>query len=190
MYPVSRTSERLTLRELHPHDTDHVLAIYSDPRATEHLSFTPRTRDQVTGIVERSITSATAEPRTEYALAVTTRHNDQLTGYARLALDPHQQQAATIGFALTPATWGNGYGTETVRLLLGLAFEDLGLHRVWGARSPHNEVSARTMARAGMTEEGRIREHIHKNGAWRDSIVHAILEREWTTNRNTQPGTT
>ncbi|MFI6287097.1 GNAT family N-acetyltransferase [Streptomyces sp. NPDC051018] len=179
MHPVSRTSERLALREIRTEDIADVLAIYGSPLATEHLSFTPRTAEQVTTIVEGSIASATAEPRTEYGLAVTTRDADRLIGYARLALDPHQQRAATIGFALTPDIWGSGYGTETVRLLLALAFEDLDLHRVWGARSPHNHISARTMTRAGMREEGRIREHIHKNGAWRDSVVHAVLEREW-----------
>ncbi|MEV0041308.1 GNAT family protein, partial [Streptomyces sp. NPDC050804] len=68
---------------------------------------------------------------------------------------------------------------ETVRLLLGLGFEDLDLHRIWGARSPLNTASARTMAAAGMVEEGTIREHILKNGRWRDSVVHAILDREW-----------
>lgn len=35
------------------------------------------------------------------------------------------------------------------------------------------------MAAAGMLEEGTIREHVQKAGQWRDSIVHAILEREW-----------
>lgn len=30
-----------------------------------------------------------------------------------------------------------------------------------------------------MVEEGRIRGHVEKGGAWRDSIVHAILEHEW-----------
>ncbi|MEV7284934.1 GNAT family protein [Streptomyces sp. NPDC093252] len=189
MHPVTRTSQRLTLRELSPDDTDEILAIYGDATATEHLSFPPRTRAQVEDLVGRSITSATVEPRTEYALAVTTRQDGRLIGSARLALDPHQQQAATIGFALNPETWGTGYGTETVRLLLALAFEDLGLHRVWGARSPHNQPSARTMERAGMLEEGRIREHILKNGAWRDSIVHATLEREWSASHRTRSET-
>ncbi|WP_416370543.1 GNAT family N-acetyltransferase [Streptomyces sp. PR69] len=49
----------------------------------------------------------------------------------------------------------------------------------WGARSPINDASARTMARAGMVEEGRIREHVRKGGVWRDSVVHAMLDREW-----------
>lgn len=179
MYPVERSSARLDLRELTLEDVDAVLAIYGSAEATEHLSFEPRTRGQVEQIVTRSITSATATPRTEYALAVVERNTAEVIGFGRLATDPHQQRGATMGFALRPDAWGVGYGVETVRLLLGVGFDDLGLHRIWGARSPLNEASARTMAAAGMVEEGVIREHVLKAGKWRDSVVHAILDREW-----------
>ncbi|MGW1289972.1 GNAT family N-acetyltransferase [Streptomyces sp. NPDC002586] len=180
MHPVTRSSPRLALRELAIEDVDAVLAIYGSPEATEHLSFEPRTRDQVAHIVARSIASAREEPRIEYALAVVERETNEVIGFGRMALDPHQQRAATFGFALRPDAWGVGYGLETVRLLLGLGFEDLGLHRIWGARSPINEASAKTMAAAGMVEEGTIREHIFKGGRWRDSVVHAILDHEWS----------
>ncbi|MGY1502946.1 GNAT family N-acetyltransferase [Streptomyces sp. QTS52] len=179
MYPVKRSSSRLELRELVPEDVDAVLAIYGSPEATEHLSFEPRTRDQVDQIVARSIALATTEPRSEYALVLIERHARKLIGFGRLALDPHQQRAATFGFALRPDVWGVGYGLETVRLLLGFGFEDLDLHRIWGARSPLNEASAKTMTAAGMVEEGTIRAHIKKAGRWRDSVVHAMLDDEW-----------
>ncbi|MFJ7414293.1 GNAT family N-acetyltransferase [Streptomyces sp. NPDC098077] len=185
MYPISRHSRRLHLRELRPDDAEGVFAIYGDARATEHMSFDPRTREDVEAIVARSIASATADPRQEYALAVTgtgtgTGTDDgRLIGFGRLALDPHQPRAATFGFALDPDTWGNGFGTETVRLLLACAFEDLALHRVWGARSPLNTASARTMERAGLSEEGCIREHVQRGGRWRDSVTHSILDHEY-----------
>ena len=179
MYPVKRSSSRLVLRELAIEDVDAVLVIYGSPKATEHLSFEPRTREQVGEIVARSIASATTKPRSEYALAVVERDTNELIGFGRLAMDPHQQRAATFGFALRPDAWGVGYGVETVRLLLGLGFEDLGLHRIWGARSPLNEASAKTMASAGMVQEGTIRAHIHKAGRWRDSVVHSMLDDEW-----------
>lgn len=183
MYPVQRSGPRLGLRELTVDDVDAVLAVYGDPRATEHLSFEPRTREQTGQIVARCVAAATTEPRTEYALAVVDAPSGRVIGTARLALDPHQQQAATMGFALHPDTWGAGLGTETVHLLLAVAFEDLSLHRVWGARSPLNTASARTMAAAGLTEEGTIRGHIQKAGRWRDSVVHAILADEWKPQR-------
>lgn len=179
MYPVNRSGPRLVLRELADEDVDAVLAIYGSPEATEHLSFEPRTREQVEQIVSRSAASATVTPRTEYALAVVERETAELIGFGRLATDPHQPRGATMGFALRPDAWGVGYGLETVRLILCFGFEDLGLHRIWGARSPLNEASAKTMAGAGMVEEGTIREHIFKADQWRDSVVHAMLEHEW-----------
>lgn len=182
MHPVTCLSARLGLRELSHADVDAVLAVYGSPAVTEHLSFEPRDREQVEQIVARSITAATATPRTEYALAVIERETDEVIGFGRLALDPHQQRGATMGFALRPEAWGRGYGVETVRLLLAVGFNDLHLHRIWGARSPLNEASAKTMSAAGMVEEGVICEHVLKAGAWRDSVVHAILDREW------QPG--
>ncbi|MYT68220.1 MULTISPECIES: GNAT family protein [unclassified Streptomyces] len=179
MYPVDRAGQRLRLRELHPDDVDAVFAVYGSAEATQHMSFEPRSREQVGQIIDRATQSATTDPRTEYALAVTTQDDGDVIGFARLALDPHQPQGATIGFALRPDTWGAGRGLETVHLLLDLGFDGLGLHRIWGARSPLNTASARTLTAAGLIEEGVIREHVRKNGQWRDSVVHAILDREW-----------
>ncbi|GAA1386198.1 GNAT family protein [Kitasatospora putterlickiae] len=177
MTPVHLTGPKLALREVESEDTKDLLAVYGDPEATRHLSFEPRTREQVRAIVDRSIASAEDTPRTEYCLAVTRLGEHRLIGYARLATEP--QRAATIGFALHPAEWGRGLGTETVHLLCALGFKALGLHRIWAARAPRNEASARTLLRAGMTEDGRIRDHVFVHGAWRDSITYSILEHEW-----------
>jgi [ribosomal protein S5]-alanine N-acetyltransferase len=71
-------------------------------------------------------------------------------------------QSAQIGFALRADQWGHGRGAATVRLLQQLGFRDLGLHRLWGARDRANSASARTLERAGMTEEGIIRGHVQR----------------------------
>ncbi|MEV7782833.1 GNAT family N-acetyltransferase [Kitasatospora sp. NPDC088351] len=62
LYPAG---PRLALREVEPEDTEDLLAIYGDPEATRHLSFEPRTREQVQAITARSIASASVTPRTE-----------------------------------------------------------------------------------------------------------------------------
>ncbi|MET9293347.1 GNAT family protein [Streptomyces sp. NPDC003077] len=184
MYPVTKDSHRLTLRELVIDDVDALHAIYGSAEVTEHLSFTPRSRAEVGIVIARSITSATAPLREEYALAVIERSTGEFIGFTRLATDPHQQRAATIGFALRPDAWGVGYGAETVRLLLALAFTDLELHRVWAARSPLNTAAEKCLHSAGMTDEGRIRDHILKNGVWRESLTCSILREEWAAGRN------
>jgi RimJ/RimL family protein N-acetyltransferase len=80
-----------------------------------------------------------------------------LTPFAPLAVDTGHpgQHSARIGFALHADRWRRGHGAETARLLLRLGFGEPGLHRVWGARSPYNVVSAKLMTKLGMVE-GRI----------------------------------
>ncbi|WP_338015673.1 GNAT family N-acetyltransferase [Streptomyces sp. CB02115] len=153
MYPISRHSQGLHLRELRPDDAEDVFAIYGDARATEHMSFDPRTREDVQAIVARSIASAAADQ--EYALAVAGTDDGRLIGFGRLALDPHQPRAATFGFALNPGTWGNGFGTETVRLLLACALR--GPRTAPGLGSP-------------LSPQHRLRPHhgarrVHRGGA-------------------------
>ncbi|MDT3398128.1 GNAT family protein [Streptomyces sp. B1866] len=184
MYPVSHHGDRLSLRELTMDDVDAVHAIYGSEKVTEHLSFTPRSRPEVQGMVERCIASAKVSPREEYALAVVKQDGGEVVGFARLALDPHQPRAATIGGALRHGTWGFGYGREMARLLLALAFTDLDLHRVWAARAPLNTSVEKTVLAVGMTEEGRIRGHVYVRGAWRDSITYGILREEWEAHGN------
>ncbi|PRX95447.1 GNAT family N-acetyltransferase [Allonocardiopsis opalescens] len=176
MYPIDLSSARLQLRELVPSDVADLVKVYGDDATVRHLSFTPRTVDQCTVIVDSAVADAAAEPRTVYMLAVAKEGG--LVGTGRLGIDdrPHSAQ---IGFAVRSDLWGQGLGAETVRLLLRLGFDVLGLKRIWGARSPLNEASARVMNGAGMVEEGRIRRHLWTRGAWRDSVVHSILDDEW-----------
>jgi RimJ/RimL family protein N-acetyltransferase len=177
MYPVRLMVRTIMSREFVPDDVGPLYKVYGDDEATRHLSFEPRNIKEVQGIVAAAIGSATTEPRFEYMLAVADAKSEELIGAARLALE--ENQSAQIGFALRPDQWGHGKGAEIVRLLEHLGFRELGLHRIWGARSPVNEVSARTMLAAGMIEEGTIRGHLFTRGAWRDSVVHSILSNEY-----------
>ncbi|OOC57335.1 GNAT family N-acetyltransferase [Nocardiopsis sinuspersici] len=183
MYPVELSSDRLTLRELRPTDVDDLVKVYGDRKAVEHLSFTPRTKEQCAALIEAAVSDAGRGDRSVYMLAAVQK--DHLVGTARLAVDerPHSAQ---IGFALRTDLWGQGFGSELVGLLLRLGFDRLGLKRIWGARSPENRASERVMLRAGMVEEGRIRRHLWTRDAWRDSVVHSILDDEWVPTPKTR----
>lgn len=177
MTGIEIAGPRLSLREMAEADAADLLQVYGDEDATRHLSFTPRSLEQCRAIITASIADAAAEPRRVYMLAVV-NGDDELIGTARLGIDerPHSGQ---IGFALRPDMWGRGLGAELLQALFRLGFEELGLSRIWGARSPDNIASQQVMSGAGMVEEGRIRRHLWTRGAWRDSIVHSILDGEW-----------
>src|SRR5437763_399614 len=61
---------------------------------------------------------------------------------------------ATLGIVIgRKDRWGQGFGTETVRLLCRHAFDDLNLHKVCLSCYATNERGLRLYARAGFTPE-------------------------------------
>ncbi|MEV4111318.1 GNAT family protein [Nonomuraea sp. NPDC049695] len=179
MRRVVYNGERLGLREVTEADVPALHALYGDAAATQHMPFGPRSLAEVARLVEQAMEAATAEPRLLYVLAVVDAARCDVIGVARLSIEAVHPHSAEIGFGLHPEQWGRGIGTDLVRLLLSFGFKELGLHRVWGARSPANLPAQLAMLTAGMVEEGRIRHHVHTPQGWRDSIVHSALEDEW-----------
>ncbi|MEV1175854.1 GNAT family protein [Nonomuraea sp. NPDC049784] len=179
MRRVVYNGERLGLREVTEADVPPLHAVYGDHAATQHMPFGPRTQPEVARLVDQAMEAATAEPRVLYVLAVVDAAHRDVIGVVRLRIEADHPHSAEIGFGLHPHQWGRGIGTDLVRLLLAFGFKELGLHRVWGARSPANLPAQLAMLTAGMVEEGRIRHHVHTPHGWRDSIVHSALEDEW-----------
>ncbi|SDI16213.1 Protein N-acetyltransferase, RimJ/RimL family [Sinosporangium album] len=184
MHSVHYSGVRLRLREVTPDDVDALLAIYGDPAATQHLPFNPRTRDEVEEIIAKAVEAAAARPRHRYLLAVIDNDTARLIGVGRLLIDPEYPHSAEIGVGLRPDQWGRGMGTDLLRLILEFGFRRLGLHRLWGSRSPANTGAQLAMLVAGMVEEGRLRHHVATPTGWRDSIIHSAIRTEWDRYRS------
>jgi RimJ/RimL family protein N-acetyltransferase len=184
MFPVRIEGKSTVLREFTADDVDGVLAVVGDDRITRWLSFDSRDRDQaavmLTGILDRQH----HDPRGEYYLAITLPASERdVIGFARLGFAG--VKAGKLGYALIPTAQGHGYVTDACGALIGYGFGELGLHRISAAIGPDNVASVRVVERLGFTREGRIRDHVHTNGAWRDSTLWSVLEHEWTGDAGT-----
>jgi len=70
--------------------------------------------------------------------------------------------------------------TACKRLLLGHAFDALGMRTVYLHTSHHNLRSQAAIERLGAHRDGVIRQHKrHKDGALRDTVCYSILDTEW-----------
>ncbi len=174
--PIVLQGRTVSLREFSAADLDAMHAIVGDHAVTDWLSFDARTRKQtaagLTGILER----ARQRPRQEYYLAVTPRGDDVAIGFARLGLDG--VNAAKLGYAIRADQWGKGYATDAAHTMIRFGFDRLGLHRISAAIGPGNAASIAVVSKLGMRYEGRIRHHVHTNGAWRDSLLYSLLDDE------------
>jgi RimJ/RimL family protein N-acetyltransferase len=75
--------------------------------------------------------------------------------------------------------WGQGYGTEMMRLLLQFAFMEINLRRVTLAVFDYNPRAIRAYEKAGFRHEGRIRQFLHKEGQRWDMLFMGVLREEW-----------
>lgn len=170
---IHLSGQRIHLREFTLSDVDDALAIVGDDRVTRSLSFDTRDRPATHAMLASAIAAAAANPRAEFYLAVVLPANDRVIGFARLALGG--VKAAKLGYAIHADHWGHGYATEAARTLTAYGFDHLGLHRITAAVGPDNEPSKRVLKRLGFTHEGRLRDHVWTNGAWRDSLLYSLL---------------
>lgn len=74
---------------------------------------------------------------------------------------------------------GHGYGREAVSLLLGYAFRDLDLHRVFVHVLDGNQTAIKTYLQAGFTQEGILRKAACINGQYVNVLVMGILREDY-----------
>ncbi|WP_229068994.1 GNAT family N-acetyltransferase [Actinoplanes sp. DH11] len=175
MYPVTLTGRVVTLREFREDDAASSLSVVGDDRVTQWLSFDSRGPAEAEKMIHGAVARARLEPRSEYYLAV--EHDGEFVGFARLGFNG--VKAAKLGYAIRADRWGKGFATDAACTIMAFGFNRLGLHRISAAIGPENLASVAVVERLGMTYEGRIRDHVFTNGAWRDSLLYSVLENEW-----------
>lgn len=75
--------------------------------------------------------------------------------------------------------WGEGYGTDAMRILLRYAFEELNLHRLSLSVFEYNSRAIRSYEKAGFVIEGRVLQFLNRDGRRYDMIFMGILRDEW-----------
>ncbi len=74
---------------------------------------------------------------------------------------------------------GKGYGTEAVRLLVQVGFEQFNLNRIWLTVNEQNLAAIRAYEKAGFRKEGLLRAFGFANGAYYNVYLMAILREEY-----------
>ena len=154
------------------------------PESSRYQAWGPNTEEQTREYCAQTAEVWQRKPQTRFSYAILDggpviggAGGDRVVGTADLHLRGEGQ--GEIGYGVHPDVWGRGVATSAARMLLRIAFEEQGLHRVYGTCDPRNLASARVLTKIGMTYEGRMRETMRLHDGWRDSSLFAILEDEW-----------
>ena len=92
-------------------------------------------------------------------------------------------QSAFLGYGAVAAFAGHGYMREGLELVLGRAFNELGLHRLEANIQPGNQASIALVRGAGFVKEGFSERYLKIGGRWRDHERWAIRVEQWRARR-------
>ena len=77
------------------------------------------------------------------------------------------------------AVKGQPVAVEALKLVYELAFDRMGLHRLYGVVVAENQQMLKWHSYLGMKEEGRLREHQFIGGRFHDVVFVGMMEREF-----------
>jgi len=175
--PDSIEGSSVILRRHRVDDLPGVRRWYQDPEIARLTRYTlrPMSDDEI----DRFFHGRLMSPES-VAYAIDLRDTGRLIGLTTFSnLDPDN---ASVLFHISigePDAWGIGYGTEATELMLWLAFERIGLHRVGLSVFSFNERAIRAYEKAGFEIEGRERQAIVRDGQRWDEITMGVLAPEW-----------
>jgi RimJ/RimL family protein N-acetyltransferase len=170
---------RLLLREFVDSDAACANQYEADPAVVRYLPHGVQSlADSALYIQGVRAEARTLSPRIfEFALVRT--EDARLIGRCGVKLSDSEQNEATLWYVLRRSAWGEGYAVEAARAVLAFGFEDLRLHRIFVAIDPRNTSSLRVAEKLGLRREGHFLETTWAKGEWTDSIVFALLDREY-----------
>jgi [ribosomal protein S5]-alanine N-acetyltransferase len=181
VFPVRLDGPRIHLREVGTDDTAAAWRWASDPEFFRHMAVAPvaSEADERELLAQVQVLAA-EQPRRHYHLGIVWNDTDDLVGLARLSVSEPEHRGGDIGYGLRRDRWGEGIATEAARLLVDFGFSVLRLHRIFAYHHPDNVASGRVLTKIGMQREGQLRENVLcHDGTWRDSVVYAVLDRDW-----------
>ena len=182
-------TERLILRDFVADDWQRVIEYQTDPLYLRYYEWTAadRTPENVQEFVGWFLDHQKQQPRIKFQLAIVLKSDNLLIGNCGIRKDSPNAFQADIGYELDPKYWNRGYASEATHAIVDFGFSALSLHRVWAWCVADNIGSAHVMEKLGMQLEGRLRENEYYKDRWWDTLMYAILLREWEEHKQKRP---
>jgi RimJ/RimL family protein N-acetyltransferase len=175
-------TDRLVLRPFNRADLEPLLAIQSDPVAVRYVPYPPRNRAAVAAVLERKMANTALRQEGDLIeLAVALGEDGSMIGDVLLALRSVEHETVEVGYIFAPASGGQGYATEAVRAIVGLAFGSLGARRLIARVDDRNTASSALLTRLGFRLEAHLVENEWLKGELTSEFDYALLAREWPT---------
>ena len=163
---------------------DYLIDIHSYASKEEVCKYQPwgpNSFEDTKAYLEEVLAETKKETRNRYVFAVIDKENCKMIGAGELFHLDLSNKSGEIGYIINPDFWGKGIATQVANILIDYGFNELKLNRIYATCDARNSASERVLKKAGMKQEGLLRENILLDDGWRNSLLYSILNREWNT---------
>lgn len=178
--------KKVRLRAIEREDIPKFVRWLNDPEVTQYLTlYMPISRVEEERWFEQQLESQNSK-----VLAIETNEGLHIGNIGLHDIDWKNRHAMLGIFIGEKEYWGLGYGTDAVMTLLGFAFQEMNLHRIYLYVFDYNERAIRCYQKCGFQVEGRQREGLYQNGEYHDLLSMSILESEYRAHQEAAPSDT
>ena len=171
--PILR-GERVTLRPPTADDAKTFIEWFADTEVTRYLD----RRTPLSLHEEEDALKRLSESKSDVFWVIET--DGRTVGVIGIHAIDWVSARASTGIAIGDKSyWRRGIATESMALRTRFAFRELNLHKLWSSAFMENEGSKRALMKSGYRQVGIFREHMFREGRYRDMWVGEVLREEW-----------
>jgi ribosomal-protein-alanine N-acetyltransferase len=169
---------QVCLRAFRPDDlTERYLGWLNDPEVTRYMesgTFPSTMRDL------ESFYQRIAASRSDVLMAVVDQATGEHIGNVKLGPIQWVHRSAIFGIMIGEKRfWGRGVGIETTRLMVEYGFGRLNLNRIDLGVFAEHEAGVRCYQKLGFKVEGRLRQDLFQDGAYKDRLWMGLLRSDY-----------
>lgn len=109
--------------------------------------------------------------------------NNQAIGTIILSDIDNKNGTAEIHIKISDKSQGKGFGSESISLMTGYAFNELRLNCIYACVNSYNEASQALFEKQGFVKDGNLRCRVFKRGQFHNVYSYSLLKGEFDGNR-------
>jgi RimJ/RimL family protein N-acetyltransferase len=167
--------ERVRLRAIERSDIPTCVRWFNDPEVLQYLAmYLPMSE-----AAEERWFDAQLEDEKSHVFVIETLDGVAIGNLGLFDIDGRNRSAGCGISICEKAYWNQGYGADALRTLLGFAFGEMNLNRIYLSVYDFNERAIRCYEKIGFRQEGRLRQSQFTGGRYVDELVMAVLREAW-----------
>jgi RimJ/RimL family protein N-acetyltransferase len=168
------------LRAYERSDLDSIMKWINDEEVTDFLAGGMLTYPVSSIVEEKFIEMAAKSSDTDKSFVIETIAERKYLGGTAFHAINWLNRSAGLGITIgDKSSWGRGYGTDAMKVMMRLGFDKMNLHRLWLHVYEYNSRAIASYDKLGFKREGVLRKERFHRGRYYDTIVMGILEDEY-----------